>query len=123
MAVQNDPTASGGQYVAAPSNKYASSPGTNYVEYRFLVQTAGNFRLDAVVDGPSGSSDSFFVTVDDLPAAGYLWDIPAGWTTSSLKDRGTVNPVTLALGVGEHIVRFHLREGGARLDSLVLVSL
>ena len=123
MAIQTDASASGGQYVAAPSDEYAFVPGNDYAEFRFQVQSAGSFRLDAVVDGPAANADSFFITVDDQPAGGYLWDIPSGWTTSSVKDRGTSGPVILSLGTGQHVVRFHLREGGARLDSLVMVGL
>jgi hypothetical protein len=125
FAAINDLSAQGGKYVAGPVGQYASAPGNHFVEFRYQVNTAGVFRIDTVVNAPSLSSDSFFVTVDGAPSSGYLWDLAVGpnWVTSSVKNRNGANPVLLTLGVGEHVVRFHLREGGARLDSLVLVAI
>ena len=123
FAIQLDATASGGQYVATPSGSFASGPATDFAEYQFSIPTDSQFLLEAVVDGPNGGSDSFYVTVDDQPVDGYLWDIPAGWVTDELSERGGADPVTFSLTAGEHTVRVHLREGGARLDTLMLVDL
>jgi hypothetical protein len=118
-----DGAASGGLYAHVPQgNGGATGPGGDYVEFCFTVTTAGEHVLESVVDGPDGGSNSFFVTVDDLPAAGYLWDTSAGFVADSVSDRNVADPLVLDLGVGDHVVRVHLREDGTRLDSLSLVT-
>ena len=51
FAVATDAEASGGQYIAAPANVYASAPdlgpGGDYVQFDFDVVSSSTFRLDA----------------------------------------------------------------------------
>ena len=123
FVVGGDPAASGGSYVTTPQGSGSESGlSGDYVEFCFTVATAGEFSLDAVVDGPDGGSNSFFVTVNDVPASGYVWDVSAGWTADQVSDRNGADPVVLDLGVGDHAVRVYEREDGTRLDSLALVS-
>ncbi|MCR9295599.1 MAG: PA14 domain-containing protein, partial [bacterium] len=122
FAVGVDPEASSGKFVSTPATAGSSSPGNDYAEFLFDVINAGDYRLEANVDGPAGDADSFFVTVDAQPSAGYLWDISPGWTIDLLSDRNGADPVLLTLGSGLHSIKFHLREGGARLDYVRLVE-
>ncbi|MCR9295598.1 MAG: PQQ-dependent sugar dehydrogenase [bacterium] len=123
FAIGNDTSASGGQFISTPSGVNSSQPGNDFAEFTFQVSAAGSYTLRAVVDGPVGESDSFFVTINDQPTDGFLWDVPAGWTKDTLSDRGGADPVVLTLEPGLHTVRFHLRDGGTRLDNVTLVDL
>ena len=120
----NDAGASGGAYAHTPqgSGSAGAIDNLNYVEFCFTVAEAGNYTLDATVDGPDGGSDSFFVTVNDLPTGGYLWDTTAGWIADQVSDRNGQNPVIVNLTPGDHTVQVHLREDGARIDTLELVA-
>ena len=111
-----------GSYVEVPEGSgNASSAGGNSVELCFDVTTAGSYRLDGLVQGMSGTSDSFFVTVNG--GSSYLWDLGTTTTfvTDSVSDRGGDNPVIVNLSTGETRVTIHLREDGTRLDAMTLV--
>ena len=114
-------SASGGFYVDSPEGSgNHGSAGNNKAEHCFIVDQSGSYQLRAVVDGPSGTSDSFFVTVN---GQSYLWDVRSGqgFVTDNLSDRGGADPVLLNLSPGEHTVGIHVREDGTRIDSLELV--
>lgn len=120
MSVRSEVTASGGLYVAGDG--FASSPSNNYVEFRFDVPFAGDYTLDARVSAESASADSFFVTINDQPAAGHIWDVPEGqgYVQDQVSSRGNEDPLILPLTAGIHTVRFHLREQDTRLDTIQL---
>ena len=122
FSVGSDAAASGGSFVHVGSGGGASAPGGDFVEFCFTVAAAGEYTLDALVDGPDGGSNSFFVTVDDAPAGGYLWDVAAGFVSDRVSDRNAADPVVLDLAAGDHVVRVFLREDGTRLDALTLVA-
>ncbi len=122
FAVASDAAASGGSYVGAPEgSRNRSSAGNNKVELCFTVTEPGDYRINGLVNGPSGFSDSFFVTVNGGDSS--LWDLPygaAGYVNDYVSDRGGANPVIVTLGAGEHTIGFHLREDGTRLDRVTL---
>ncbi|MEM7799345.1 MAG: RHS repeat-associated core domain-containing protein, partial [Chloroflexota bacterium] len=129
----NSNQASGNQFVYVPngSGGQSSADGsTDYVEFCMTAPVTGNYKLEAKIgfEGNNESlDDSFFVTVNDEPLTGYLWDI-AGLSNTSfnwdeVSQRGGPNPVTFYLEVGNHTVRFHLREDGTKLDQVRLVPL
>ena len=129
----SDANASGGTYVWVPEGMgdELSGPGASRVDLCFTVTTAGSYNLQgyAYTDPPGGFSDSFFVTVDDIPVNGYLWDIPSNTTyaPSLVTDRVSESPlvsetVEVTLSAGTHIVSIFHREDGARLDKLELVA-
>lgn len=120
MFIGAEPNASGGQYVAG--NGYASNPGNNFVEFVFDVTTAGDYTLDTQVSAATASNDSFFVTIDDEPATGHIWDVPEGlgYVATQVVSRGVADPLVLSLTPGQHTVRFHLREEDTRLDTVRL---
>jgi hypothetical protein len=94
------------------------------------VATAGDYQIQGWVytDPVGGFSDSFFVTVDDQPAAGFLWDVQEN--TTYLPDLvcnrivpGNCADVVVTLSAGQHIVSVHHREDGTRLDRLELIPI
>ena len=89
----------------------------------FAVAQEGQYRIDAAVFAPSGSADSFWITVDGLPASAYLWDLAAGgaYQIDSVNDRNGADPVLVTLAAGAHTVEVIHRETGARLDWMRLV--
>jgi len=129
--------ASGGQYIHVPEANGANdapsgtdaSLNNNYVSYCFTAPATGDYQLEGWVAyaGPSkGSSDSFFVQVDNAPSDGYLWQTGGNTTSTSFvsdwaADRGVVDPVVVNLTAGDHTIKVHLREDGTLLDKLVLV--
>ena len=119
----SDSGASGGAYVQMPDGSGSTSAisGEDYAEYCFEVASTGQYVIEGVVDGRDGTSDSFFVTLEDEPVGGYLWDVPPGWTTDLVSDRGGLDPVTFTLNPGTHVLRIHGREDGTRLDRIGLV--
>ena len=123
--IANDAAASGGKYIHAPEGygwRDGIAGNNDTATYQFNVTQAGTYLLASWVYAAGGLDDSFFVTVDGLPAAGYLWDLQVN--TSYLKDylsnRGGPDPVALTLAPGIHTVKFFLREDAARLDRLGL---
>ena len=75
----------------------------------------------------SGSSDSFFVSVDGQPA--MTWHVLQGgdtWVWDVLTDRlfsderDSSNPNVYHFDVGPHSIEFIQRESGVKLDRLVL---
>ena len=114
MVVVNDVQASGGQFVHVPSNVVGNN-SSDFVEITAVIDTAGSYQLTAIVRGPSGSQNSFFVQINDGEV--YLWDIPSNnqFTADVVSNRGS-GDVTETLSAGVHTVRVFVREEGAQLD-------
>ena len=124
----------------------ASEAGTNsrtYIEttepeagtavYSVNVDLAGVYKIVALVYGPSGESDAFYVEVDDLGA--FVWDINVQdnpgefevWKKDEMTDQETVSaeapkgiPYTVALSPGLHTIVISGWEASARLDAFYL---
>jgi lipopolysaccharide/colanic/teichoic acid biosynthesis glycosyltransferase len=85
----NDGSASNGQYIEAPNRSGNGDTSTNtYAEFCFTVASAGSYQLQGAVWAPDGGSNSFYVTVDGQPAAGYKWVMPTnnGFTLDIVND-------------------------------------
>ncbi len=115
VGVQPDAGASGGLAVASGERtgdqRLAFVPTTNpgHVELCFDLAEAGSYDLIAGVRGPSTSSNSFWVTIDDHTANA----VRVSYTAGGYLD----HPVTTrALSAGRHSVRFWVREDGSYLD-------
>ncbi|MFN8442362.1 MAG: DUF6605 domain-containing protein [Caldilineaceae bacterium] len=125
FVIGNDPAASGGQYIHVP-NGVGDQPGVpsqaKKATYCFTVTTPGTYRIKAGVYGANTLDDSFYVQVDNAPAAGYTWDIFLNTTYASdyINNRGVADPLELQLTAGQHTVSIFLREDGTRLDNLQL---
>ena len=124
FVVGNDAGASGGQFVEVPNGAGNDWNGTSrhYVAYCFSVPQAGTYRLKGQVQGTTTADNSFFVRVNDEPAAGYRWDTvrSASFVGDYVTQSGSNDPVEVDLPAGDHSVIVHLREDGTRLDTLEL---
>lgn len=129
MTISADPAASGGQYVVTPNgNGQAGS-----VTLQFTVQTGGSYKIWGRCKTPSGTDDSFFISVDG--GTEFLWDvfqgIPSGnqweWDEVSHRGNGTgtspeINPVIFQLDPGTHTLLIRTREDGTRLDKILITN-
>ena len=74
-----DVAASNGAYIHVPNDKPDSltTLPASRADLCFTVAEAGDYQLVGRVytDPPDWTSDSFWVTIDDLPATGYLWTL------------------------------------------------
>ncbi len=124
MGVVSDASASGGAYVEVPdgTGNYWSLGSPSTAAFCFDVAEAGTYRIETRAWAQSGSN-SFFVTVDDAPVDGFVWDLRKDDTfvTDNVSDRFGDDPVEVELDVGEHSVVIHHRKDGTKLDSLTLV--
>ncbi len=122
--VVNDGAASGGAYVYTPTGSgFAfAGPGSNKASYCVTVATAGEYRISANVYAATAGEDSFFVTLNGLPANGYLWDVLRNTTYAAdyVRNRGSATPVVVSLEAGDNYLDFYMREDGARLDKFTL---
>jgi YVTN family beta-propeller protein len=122
-----DGAARNGRYISVPTGSSSTGGPTSpsRAVLSFTVADPGQYRIDAGVLGPSGSADSFWITVDGAPASAYLWELPTTATstyqTDSVNDRGGADPVLVTLAAGAHTVEVILRETQARLDWMRLV--
>ena len=130
FAVVDSNDASGGRYITVP-NQFGNTPNgqfdpNNRADFCVEVPESGEYRLIGRVQAENSSHDSFFVTVDGAPSAGYLWDVKrsSSFTNDYLNDRRKSDPTTFFLTAGQHTISFHRRESGTYLDrfELVLVS-
>ncbi|MFK7802470.1 MAG: hypothetical protein AB8G95_12615 [Anaerolineae bacterium] len=118
-------SASNGQFIYVPDN--VSGTGSlnkaNRADFCVNVQVAGEYKINTWVHARNITTDSFFVTIDDLPAAGYLWDVAKSndFTTDFVNDRRKANPQIVYLSAGQHTLAFHHRESGTLLDKFELV--
>ena len=70
MVVVQDPSASGGAYVTSPEGSGYSKDLTDRTTFCFEVDQTTTFRIDALAQGVSWTSDSFFVTLSGDPIGG-----------------------------------------------------
>ena len=125
MIVGYSGDASGGRYIFTPKSRgFAPAPDkSSYAEFCVTIDTAGEYQIEALVKANDDNADSFYVTVNDGPAAGYLWDVThnSKFVTDFVNDRGKADPVTVFLAAGEHMVAVHQRESGTMLDKISVV--
>lgn len=114
----NDSSASDGAYVHVPlgnGNRGTTLDSGHKVSLCFTVANAGRYRVNASIFAPDSSRNSFYVRIDDAPAAGITHHAPIN---SSVFIEQTVAEVDL--DVGTHTVDFFWREHDTRLDKVVL---
>ncbi|MEM7128963.1 MAG: putative Ig domain-containing protein [Chloroflexota bacterium] len=125
----NDASASGGQYVHLPNQIGNNQNGTGSADkgvYCFTVPTNGTYLLEGTVFANGGGNNSFFVTVNDAPTAGYIWDTAidsSNYIQDYINARGVADPLQLNLTAGEHTITIYPREDGTRLDKLTLIDM
>jgi hypothetical protein len=124
--IGSDPAASGGEYVYVPGWSWRKlTPDENQkVEFTFNVSNAGYYRIKGWVYAPDASRDSFFVKVNDKPAAGYEWHVLQNMAYASdyVRDGVGSNPVEIWLDGKEPTttVTVYQREAQTRLDKIKL---
>ena len=124
--IVDDPTASGGSFVAVPDygGVWGSPNEAHKVVCQFSVAESGAYRIKGLVRAPSPAygNNSFYVKIDGVPSAGYLWDTPEStrWMTDAVSERNGADPVEVSLSAGTHNVTIYLREDGTQLDKLEL---
>lgn len=136
-----DSEASNGRYIESQKNGSegaGNNSGNNagMARFRFDVSEPGNYIIWGRVQAPSGSSNSFYVAVDDsLPT---VWDIYGPdsenrahhWTWDRVRTRGTEDygiqaPVsynTYTLEPGRHTLTIKAREKGTRIDHILITN-
>lgn len=114
-----DSAASNSQYVTIQpgNNSTASAPGSasGHVSFPINVTTAGTYRLNARMLGPSPNDDSFWVRMDS--GSWIMWN--NWWNTSWI---WVQLPNTFNLGTGNHTLTIAYREDGTRLDKINLTT-
>ena len=118
----NDGNASNGQYaVVLSGNEYNAPPAdvpANRIRFTLNGAEAGNYKLFARVDAPSGNDDSYWVRIN-----GGAW---YQWNGSIRQAVGFVwNPYPgpqVSLNAGTNTVDFAYREDGTKLDKLYLTK-
>lgn len=108
MRVVDDPLASGQKYVQADSS--------GKVIYQLDIPVAGKYRLAGWIKALTGSSDSFYVSLDGK--ASVIWTLgrTADWAFD-LDDRHT-----FSLSAGRHSLTIKYREAGAKIDRGFLIK-
>ena len=119
--VQNDTTASSGQYVVWPNNGSNRSfdPATSNstagrMRISFNLSHAADVQFDIRVNMPGGGNDSFWYRLDygnwqrhNSPTSGYRTKTPKTFTN---------------LAAGPHTLTISRREDGAQLDTVMLTT-
>ncbi len=112
--INSDTEASNGEFVLANSAENYLSPNDAgsepyYIDYTFNAITAGTYNCWVREWGPSGSDDSFFISVNGSPFAFNWWSLySTNWQW--------VNLGTYELSVGENKFAACIRENGFKMD-------
>ena len=118
MRSGGDGAASGGAYVSVPGSG-SSGARRDYVALPFRVGTAGTYRLRARVQGPSGTSNSFFVELGQSDT--WKWHTRRSSSyVEEYVDHAGGGEVRVWLDAGTHTAKVFRRENGTRLDWLAL---
>jgi glucose/arabinose dehydrogenase len=113
--VAGDAAASGGAYIHVPKggkNSTSAPDEQHKAVFCVTVPQTATYRLRAIIHAASGSSNSFFVRMDN--GAVRTWHLPIGAYIPA--DLNT----TFNLTAGNHLLTFYWRESGTRLDRFEL---
>ena len=91
----------------------------NYAQWTFNAYTAGEYALGGSTYAGSGSSNSFWVQVDNGPLID--WRLTAGgWNYQPVTAGATKGQMLLSLSRGSHSVRLYAQAVGAKFEYLWL---
>ncbi len=115
MVIRADGSAFGGNYIT-------NDHGNGQVTYTFEVISAGVYKVFGRAVAADGVSDSFFVKMDNENED--IWDISNSnsWTWSKINGRSHGGEMSYNLAVGTHTLVIRAREGGAKLDKLIITN-
>ena len=116
MYVKNSATAFNGKYIT-------NDNGSGSALYTFTLQSAGIYKIWGRFIAPNGASDSFFVKMDE--DVEDIWDMhPNGssWRYNIINGREYGGEKSYNLTKGEHTLVIRAREGGAKLDKIIITN-
>ncbi|MBN2092230.1 Ig-like domain-containing protein [candidate division KSB1 bacterium] len=123
---KNDPNASGGKYITAPSG----DPGDGRASYQIYIKEAGEYIVWCRVLAPSADNNSFFFIMDG--GEKITWDIDyrqTNWYWDRVSNRGNgteskpqFDPVKFYLTAGLHTFIVEEREFNTRIDNILLTK-
>jgi YVTN family beta-propeller protein len=121
-----DAAARNGRYISLPSGTASTSGPTSphRASLEFAVTLPGQYKIEGTVLAPNSGANAFWITVDGLPASGFVWEMPvsAAYQADFVSDTLTAtDPVIVVLDAGVHTVEVIHREAGTRLDWMRLV--
>jgi len=116
LAVYSDPTASGGQYVAAPVGGTDNSSAPTSPEMRVDTEAVGTVNIWMRVIAPNSSEDSFWMAVDNGTWQTFSFTDAPGWHWVKFS-----SPVSLAAGTTHTLFLAH-GKCGAELDQVLITD-
>ena len=125
MQIMDDPEASSGSYIEVPNGQgNASSPSLDdgYAQYTFVVPTDGNYIIWCRVLALTGIDDSFFIGVDDQPAALWYPSHSDDWIWQKTNDRAIAGTEVHLLTAGTHKLTIYQREDGTKIDRILITE-
>lgn len=120
FSVQNDSSASGGQYIVWPNNgdqllSGASDGQSGTLAVSFELSQTANVSFGIRASLANGNDDSFYYKLDS-----GVWSTQNNTSTSGFE---TLSPTTFnGVSAGVHTLYIQRREDGAKLDSLSLTA-
>lgn len=121
--VVDDGLASAGQFIRVPEGADPALGGS--AVFSFDVDDPGFYVLQGDVRARDGSSDSFFVQINDGPSDPFFWSTARTEGSSFVRDEVTDYPsrsaVVAFFAEGTHTVTVSMREAGTELDTLRLI--
>ncbi len=113
----------GNEYLVASNNTahYSTPPAGSELSFSFNVEQAGVFKMHALVNAADGSSNSFWVQIDD--GAWIQWHLAVTngqWTWQTVSASGQA--VDFHLEAGHHTLKIKVREGGTMLSKIVITD-
>jgi len=99
--------------------------------YQFTITNAGNYEVQALVNAPDTSANSFYVNIDSQPQdPNMIWDITTtsgfesrlvGWRGINVDGTDQYSYVIFSLSAGPHWVVFVGREANTLLSSISIL--
>lgn len=110
-----------GQAAQASASNFNST--SSIAEFCVAVPASGFYTLETTTLATSAAANRMRVQIDGLTDVAWEAPVAASWTTADVERLPTgpnnppVEPLTVALTEGNHLVRFVAKEGGLALDS------
>ena len=124
--IKADAKAAGGRFIQVPdsTNSIAKAPSKGIARFTVLLPRAGQYRLWGRTIAPTTKADSFWLRIDGGPwRIWYGIALSKTWRWNDVHTTETGGqPLLLDLAAGSHVVEIAYREGGARLDKLLLTN-
>jgi hypothetical protein len=124
FTIGNDPTASGGQFIAPPAGMTSDAqPGPARALYEITITTSGTYTIWGRIQSPDTGHNRFWAQVDG--ESWYLWYITTGeiWYWNRVHNNTDYyTRLTFDLAAGTHQLLLANAADGVRLDRLYLTT-